>query len=100
MSTVIDFANFEGPVYAGRDRGTRLREQICLDEVDASGETVEVRIPTDTYTITTGFFLGLFGPSVVRLGSKDDFYRKYQYRGPAFIKRDFDGYVARALQKF
>jgi hypothetical protein len=95
---VIDFGKYNGPVYTGRDRGARLRAELGLDRVDTSDETVDVRIPDDTYTVTSSFFLGLFGPSVVTLGSKDQFFRKYRFRVPPFLRPDVDGYVARALQ--
>lgn len=95
---VIDFGKYNGPVYTGRDRGARLRAELDLDRVDTSEETVDVCIPENTYTVTSSFFLGLFGPSVVKAGSKDQFFRKYRFRVPPFLRPDVDGYVARALQ--
>lgn len=95
---VIDFSKYNGPVYTGRERGARLRQELALDSVDESGVSVEVSIPDNTYTVTSSFFLGLFGPSVVRAGSKDKFYRQYHFKAPAFLRPEVDGYVARALQ--
>lgn len=95
---VIDFSKYNGPVYTGRDRGVRLRKELALDSVDESGATVEISIPENTYTVSSSFFLGLFGPSVVRAGSKDEFYKQYHFKIPAFLKPDVDGYIARALQ--
>jgi hypothetical protein len=95
---VIDFSKYNGPVYTGRDRGQRLRAQLNLDAVDNGAETVDVSIPDSTYTVTSSFFLGLFGPSVVKAGSKDQFFAKYRFKLPAFLRPDVDGYVARALQ--
>jgi hypothetical protein len=40
----------------------------------------------------------LFGPSVVRAGSKEAFYKRYDFQAPAFLQEVMDGYVARALQ--
>lgn len=97
-SLVIDFSKYNGPVYTGRERGARLREELALDSVDESGESVEVSIPENTYTVTSSFFLGLFGPSVVRAGSKDKFYEQFHFKLPAFLQPDVDGYIARALQ--
>lgn len=95
----IDFKKIEGLVYTGRDRGERLREKFRLDELDSGGGTVEVRIPEDAYTISSSFFLGMFGPSIVRAGSKDRFYSRYKFQSPVFLREVMDGYVARALQK-
>lgn len=95
---VIDFSKYNGPVYTGRERGARLREELALDSVDESGVSVEVSIPENTYTVTSSFFLGLFGPSVVKAGSKDKFYKQFHFKIPAFLQPDVDGYIARALQ--
>jgi hypothetical protein len=97
-STKIDFHDIAGPVYTGRSRGEQLRENLHLDAVDASGGNVIVEIPEGTYTISSSFFLGLFGPSVVSAGSKDLFYSRYLFKSPAFLKEVIDGYVSRALQ--
>lgn len=95
---LIDFSKYNGPVYTGRERGVRLRDQLALDAIDASDTVVEVSIPENTYTVSSSFFLGLFGPSVVRAGSKDKFYKQYHFKLPAFLSPDVDGYIARALQ--
>jgi uncharacterized protein YggL (DUF469 family) len=95
---MIDFSKYNGPVYTGRERGARLRKELALDSFDESGAVVNVSIPENTYTVTSSFFLGLFGPSVVKAGSKDKFYGQYHFELPAFLKPDVDGYIARALQ--
>jgi hypothetical protein len=95
----IDFKDFEGLVYTGRDRGERLRTQFKLDSLDTQEGVVEVVIPEEAYTISSSFFLGMFGPSVLRAGSKDRFYSQYKFKSPDFLHEVLDGYVARALQK-
>jgi hypothetical protein len=97
-ATTIDFAKIEGPVYTGRLRGELLRDALELDRLDAAPQTVEVRIPETTYTISSSFFLGLFGPSVVKAGSPEAFYRHYHFQSPSFLKEVMDSYVRRALQ--
>lgn len=97
-STVIDLAKYNGPVYTGRQRGELLRETLHLDAMDAEGAIVSVVVPTETYTVSSSFFLGLFGPSVVKAGSKEAFYKRYDFQAPAFLQEVMDGYVARALQ--
>lgn len=95
---LIDFHKIEGPVYTGRRRGELLRGELQLDKTDIDGDVVEVNIPEGTYTISSSFFLGLFGPSVVKAGSKDAFYSRYHFKSPSFLKDVMDGYVSRALQ--
>lgn len=96
---LIDFSKYNGPVYTGRDRGVRLREELKLDYFDDSTDSVvNVSIPHTTYTVTSSFFLGLFGPSVVKAGSRESFFAKYKFNLPEFLQQDVEGYVARALQ--
>ena len=95
---LIDFAKYNGPVYTGRSRGARLRAELKLDALEQAGSQFEVSIPENTYTVSSSFFLGLFGPSVVKAGSKDEFYKKFNFKVPAFLRPDVDGYIARALQ--
>ncbi|HEX7687951.1 MAG TPA: hypothetical protein VF453_09600 [Burkholderiaceae bacterium] len=94
----IDFAKIEGPVFTGRNRGERLREEMQLDRHDAAGDVMDVRIPENIYAISSSFFLGMFGPSVVKAGSKQRFYEQYHFQSPRFIREALDGYVSRALQ--
>lgn len=94
----IDFSTVQGPVYTGRDRGELLRKELQLDELDASADTIKVRIPETTYTMSSSFFLGVFGPSILKAGSKDAFFRHYKFELPEYLKGAVDSYVARALQ--
>lgn len=95
----IDLAKYNGPVYTGRDRGERLRKELGLDRFDTEGSDVDVLIPENTYTVTSSFFLGLFGPSVIKAGSKGAFFERFHFRAPEYLKPEVEGYVARALQQ-
>jgi len=99
QTKVIDFATIEGPVYTGRDRGERLRVVLKLADLDKSESPVTVRIPATTYSISSSFFLGLFGPSVVRFGTKELFYNRYHFETADFLRGIIDGHVSRALQE-
>lgn len=87
-----------GKVYTGRDRGEALRKQIELSLREEEVDEIEVIVPEGTYSISSSFFLGLLGPSVVRAGSKDAFYQRYKFKSPAFLRSVIDEYVMRALQ--
>lgn len=95
----IDFSRIEGPVYTGRSRGEMLRNDYHLDDLDLEGREVCVNIPKNTYTISSSFFLGMFGPSVVKAGTKEKFYKQYHFDSPQFLKEVIDEYIFRALQK-
>ena len=91
---VIDLAKHQGPVFSGRERGVQVRELERLDEADQKQETLDVRIPPGTYSVTSSFFLGMFGPSIVRAGSTDAFFRKF----PS-LQRILFGNRSRATQR-
>jgi len=97
-SKMIDFTAIEGPVYTGRDRGVKLRKEYDLDSLDADAEQVTVKIPETTYTVSSSFFLGLFGPSIIKFGSKEAFYKHYKFELPDYLKETTESYVTRALQ--
>lgn len=94
----VDLKDLAGQVYTGRDRGEAFRRQIKLSEREDEVDEVQVIVPDETYTISSSFFLGLLGPSVVRAGSKDAFYKRFKFRSPDFLKSVIDEYVGRALQ--
>lgn len=96
---IIDFSKYNGPVYSGRARGERARIQADLDVLDKSTGKVAVNVPEDTLTVTSSFFLGMFGPSVIRSGSREAFENKFNFKIPTFLKGDFDEYIAYALLK-
>jgi len=95
---VIDFGKLEGPVFTGRPRGELLRRKLKVDDLDAGDLVVDVQIPESTYSITSSFILGLFGKSVVRLGSKEAFYGKYHFHTSPLFQEVVDTCVTRALQ--
>lgn len=72
-----------GPVYSGRDKGQDSRDTYQLDTIDKTpGMSVKVIAPEDTYTITSSYFLGLFGESLNNLNSKKIFFEKYHFLIP------------------
>jgi hypothetical protein len=95
----IDFAKIEGPVYTGRSRGEALRKLLGIDNWNNEDLRVKVLIPEETYSISSSFFLGLFGPSVVKAGSAESFYEQYSFEASDFLKTIIDGHVLRALQE-
>lgn len=94
----IDFRDIEGPIYSGRPRGESLRRKYELDSVDRSGDVVSVNVPATTYSVTSSFFLGLFGPSVLAAGSRDAFFSKFRFSANPVLMDAFFDYASRALQ--
>lgn len=95
----IDFKQLGGPVYSGRPRGVAIRKQYALDSVDGDASaTVDIAVPDNTYSMTSSFFLGLFGPSVVKAGSSQAFFSKFHFTAKPVLQHAFTGYVENALQ--
>lgn len=94
----VDFSKIEGPVYTGRDRGESLRIKLRIEEFDNDSEVVEILIPASTYTVSSSFFLGLFGPSVRKLGSVNKFWEKYKLSAPESLIPLLHAHASRAIQ--
>ena len=82
MATKIDLNEARIPptsgVISGRDCGEEFRKRYQLDKLDGAEGEVQVLIPAEVISMNTSFFLGLFGPSVRRLGG-DGFLSKYKF---------------------
>lgn len=97
--TAIDFNSMGMPVFTGRPRGEAARRKYRLDDLDSAKESVEVIIPDEVYTITSSYFLGLFGPSIRNYGSKSDFIAHYNFQAPERVMGRLDEWVDRALRE-
>ena len=95
---IIDFANLGGPVYIGREKGEVARKKLSVDKLDSDpGVSVEVIIPSTTYSINSSFFLGLFGPSIRTAGTREAFLKKYIFKCSAEIMKSVETGIQRAL---
>ena len=98
-SIVIDFQNMGGPVHSGRSKGELTRKRFNLDAIDRKKCKVIVRIPETTYSVTSSFFLGLFGESIRQAGSRKDFFSRYEFQNPDVFCDTFETCISRALQE-
>lgn len=94
----IDFNELGMPVFTGRSRGSESRKRLGLDSLPP-GEHVEVIIPSEVYTITSSYFLGLFGPSVREAGSREKFLERFSFKAPPHIGDKLGDLVTRALRE-
>lgn len=99
MRHTIDFAKFDGPLFSGRTRGENARKKIMLDELELqSDNTFMVVLPDNFFTITSSFFLGLFGKSIQRCGSSEVFLKKFDFSHiPTTTQQQIHLWVGRAL---
>lgn len=95
----IDFGRMGGPLFSGREKGRLNREKYHLDDIDSSESQVEVIIPDNTYSITSSFFMGLFGKSIREIGDRNEFFQKYRFRMPDKFRNKVEIYIDRALRE-
>jgi hypothetical protein len=99
MSALISFGKLGGPVYVGRSNGERAREKLGIAELDIQHEPIDVEIPENTYSINSSYFLGMFGASVVALGSTEAFFKHYKFKGPRVLLDTIESHADRALRE-
>lgn len=85
-------------VYTGRSRGRSDRARFDLSRFDESNEEVTVVVPDGIYTMTSSYFLELFGQSIRLLG-RDGFLQKYRIQAPEHVRRKIDDWILRALRE-
>ncbi len=96
---IIDLSNHDGPAYIGRPKGEKIRRLYKLDKIDKSEQSVLVKIPENTYSITSSFFLALFGDSIRYAGSQNDFYKKFEFKANEIFTLKFKDHIKRALHE-
>lgn len=85
-------------VYTGRSHGSEDRKRFGLKVQDGVAEIVPVIVPDSVYTMTSSYFLGLFGESIRELG-RDGFLRKYPVTSPPHVARKIEDWISRALRE-
>lgn len=82
-------------VFAGRERGEEVRRKAELDILDERTDVsvIEVLVPLDVFSVNSSFFLGMFGPSVRKLGERG-FRAKYRFSG-----KDISGTVDEGIRE-
>lgn len=94
----IDLAKFGGPVYSGRPKGEAAREKIDLDKIDKDPSAIVIiRVPDNTFSLNSSFFLGLLGKSIRAAGSREKFLEKFKFKNPPHIEIDIEGGIEKAL---
>ena len=95
----IDLSITEPPIFTSRRKGIACREKYDLDKLDYQINPVKIIFPKNTYTMSSGFFLGLFGKSIRLLGKKERFLEHYTFTVPTQIMSKINKYINTALRK-
>jgi hypothetical protein len=95
----VNFTSIGIRAYVGRPNGEKARKHFHIDEFDQTAYEVNVEVifPETTKTISSSFFLGMFGKSIIAAGDKDEFYRRFRFSAKKHIQKQIDKSVDRAL---
>ena len=96
MEMNIKFQDLGMPVFTGRERGEKARKVLKLDSV-TENDRVNVVIPDGVYTVTSSYFLGLFGKSIRDLGL-EKFSSVFKFESPDFLKDSIAEWSFRAVR--
>lgn len=96
---LADYKTSEVKFYSGRPRGEKVREELRLDLEEDGVDLYSITIPEDTDSIHTSFFLGLFGSSVRKCGTRDSFLKKFKFQAPDGVMEDIEDGINQALKK-
>lgn len=85
-------------VLAGRENGKRMRISLGINEEDLKGDPVQVIVAKDMFSLTSSYFLGLFGNSVRKLG-EEGFRKKYVFECADTIRKNIEYGISDALKQ-
>lgn len=95
---VIDFHKFGGRVYVGRPGGEEARRIFKIAEYDNEPNIqIDVIFPENARTLTSSFFLGMFGDSVLKAGSRDRFLARFIFKANKQITAEIEAGISEAL---
>lgn len=86
-------------VFSGRDRGKKVRDAMDLDNLDKDKDLeITIKVPQDTISMNTSFFLGLFGDSVRTFG-ESAFKSRFSFSAETAILNSVEQGIERALKE-
>ena len=84
-------------VISGRNLGKEQRKRLKLDELVAKNDTIEVIIPDNIYSMSSSFFLGMFGDIVRNCKTKEKFLEKFIFICSESLKNNINDGINDAL---
>ena len=99
----IDFGTYDKSkmskflVLSGRDLGNQIRKYFKLSECDNDTFQYEIVFPKNIISISTSFFLAVFGESVRKCSSKEKFEEKYVFNVNSNLKKNINDGIVDAL---
>jgi hypothetical protein len=84
-----EFTSLDSIVISGRPKGEELRQKLSLDRLDVEPGVVTFVVPEEIVSLNSSFFLGLFTPSIQRLGVQA-FDQKYRFECNQEVREDVE----------
>lgn len=96
-----DFRIKGSKVFTGRDCGEQDRIESKVDEAISTHARIELVIPEDIYSINPSYLEEFLVNVVQKLGSKDEFFRRFVITnpGPYKIAKDLNEAIDRILRE-
>lgn len=83
---------------SGRDLGFRQRKHHKLDELEDTNDVIEINIANNIIFLSSSFFLGMFGDSVRKCGSKEKFKEKFIFKSNGQLESNIEDGINDALK--
>lgn len=96
---IIDMKDYVGnkKIISGRKNGAETRKKVKLEELEENNDNIKVTVPMDVLSFNSSYFLGMFGKSVRKYGSKEGFLKKYQFVCNEIVKININDGIMDAL---
>lgn len=83
---------------SGRDLGFKQRKLHKLDELENNNDKIEIKVADNIIFLSSSFFLGMFGESVRKCGTKEKFKEKFIFKTNGQIESNIEDGINDALK--
>lgn len=73
-SMLVDLSKLSGRVFIGRPNGREARKYFEIDKLDPETSKIIFKVPENTISVNSSFFLGLFAQDILKLKDYDKFF--------------------------
>lgn len=75
-------------VLAYKNRGLDAREKFKLDELEDKYDKIIINIDPSILSFNGSYFIGLFGDSITKLKTEEEFRKKYEFKADEYVLAD------------
>lgn len=82
---------------SGRDLGIKQRHTLFIDDAINSDAEIVFYIPSNIYSVSSSFFLGMFGDVVRHFGTREGFLKRVRFECSESVNSNIDEGIRDAL---